>query len=70
MNAIGRISLVVTLLGCSAPQKQVEAEAAYLGQQLDCVDKYATRPAIDECRKAVRARWGIAETVKDAGGDQ
>lgn len=59
--------LVDRSLGCTTREaKEATAEATYLGQQLECVDKYKTKQAIDACREVVKERW----SVKDAGGDQ
>ncbi len=33
------------------------AEAAYLAEQLQCVDRADTRAEADACRTAVKARW-------------
>jgi hypothetical protein len=44
--------------GCSAA-KPPFAEAAYLAQQIRCVDLYDTRPMIESCRAEVRRKWGI-----------
>lgn len=55
--------------GCKAAMEPA-AEATYLGQQLQCVDRSPTRELADECRRQVRARWGIAETAHDAGADR
>lgn len=51
-------------LGCASAVKPVEAEATYLGQQVQCVDKYDTKQEIDWCRDAVKRRWAVA---KDGG---
>lgn len=67
--ALAAIFAVVGFLAGCAAAKAEEAEATYLGQQLRCVDQYATRPDIDSCRRKVRAAWGITETARD-GGDQ
>ncbi len=60
--------MVSKAIGCVPREaKEAAAEGTYLGQQIDCVDKWKpNQPAIDECRDAVKARWG----VKDAGGDR
>lgn len=53
--------------GCSATQvKEQEARASYMAMQLDCVDRYSTRAAIDECRDQVRARWLRANHITEA----
>lgn len=53
--------------GCSREAKEAMADSSYAAEQLRCVDKYDTREQIDECRKLVRERWGVAETVHDGG---
>lgn len=58
----------VAIVACASGKSAV-AEATYLGQQLECVDRHETREAIDRCRAEVRARWGIAEPVTDAATD-
>ncbi len=59
--------LVDRSLGCTPREaKEAAAETTYLGQQQECVDKFNTKVAIDECRDAVKARWAS----KDAGVDQ
>lgn len=56
--------------GCSGSAlKSREADAVYAAEQLRCVDQSATREEANTCRVAVRERWGIHETVRDAGGD-
>lgn len=42
--------------------EKAEAESQYRGEQLACVDPKKTREQIEDCRRAVRERWGIAET--------
>ena len=52
------------LLACAAVQdRAAQAEAAYLAEQLRCVDVATTREESQACRRSVRERWGIAETV-------
>jgi hypothetical protein len=60
--------LVLHLAGCAGLRSDV-AEATYLGQQLECVDKFATRKQIDACRADVRRKWGITETTRDGGAE-
>lgn len=63
MNFIDSRPLVLALAlmgGCSATQKQAEADATYAAEHLRCVDAYDTREEIDACRAAVRMRWGVA----------
>ena len=73
---LGVLVAVGLLGGCSPAEMHAEeARAAYLAMQLECVDRYNTREAIDECRNQVRARWLRANqitevTTKDAGGDR
>lgn len=58
---------------CGGPSETVRvraAEGAYLAEHLRCVERYDTTPEIDACRAAVRQRWGITSTVRDAGGDR
>lgn len=58
-------------VGClSKEAKEAAADSAYAAEHLRCVDKYDTKEQIDACRAAVRLRWGITETVRDAGGDR
>lgn len=58
-------------LGClSKEAKEAAADSAYAAEHLRCVDKFDTKEQIDACRAAVRLRWGITETVRDAGGDR
>jgi hypothetical protein len=60
------VTSIAACSGCSAgPQV---SEAAYATEQLRCVDSAKTRDEADACRAKVRERWGIAETVHDAGG--
>jgi hypothetical protein len=57
--------LAVLVGGCTpAETKAVEADLGYSAQQAACVDRNATREAIDACRAKVRAAW-----AKDAGKD-
>ncbi len=57
------IALAVTWFTGCATAKPVGAEAAYLGEQLACVDKAATIMESRACRDAVKAAWAA-----DAGG--
>lgn len=70
---LGLLALVVIVVhcnGCLSPEtKAAIADSTYASEHLRCVDKHDTRAEIDACRKAVRIRWGIAETIRD-GGDQ
>lgn len=74
--AVGMLGLALILaglvhcVGCiSKEAKEAIADGAYAEEQLRCVDKNETREAIDACRRAVRIRWNIAETGRDAGHD-
>ncbi len=59
--------LVERSLGCaSRAAKEAAAETTYIGQQMDCVEKFGVKQDIEDCRNAVKARW----SVKDAGGDR
>lgn len=62
----------VAYVDCAPSQavKEAAAESVYLTEHLRCVDKFETREAIDACRSDVRRRWGIAETITDAGRDR
>ena len=52
------ISAFINLAGCvSRAPVASAAEAAYLGQQLECVDKAETRSEADVCRSSVKAKW-------------
>ena len=71
---VGSLAVLVVAAeeGCSAGQqiKEATAEATYLGQQLACVDRSPSRELADECRREVRKRWGVSETVtRDGGSD-
>lgn len=61
------IALTLVLVACASTQRTYEAEAGYLAQSLECVDKYDKREAIDECRREVRARWGVRDAGSDTG---
>ena len=73
--AVGMLVMAVILTvlyhctGC-LPQaaKEAMADASYAAEQLRCVE-HDTRAEIDACRRAVRLKWHIAETGKDAGHD-
>ncbi len=55
--------VVAKCTGCAMFQdKATQAEAAYLGEQLSCVDRAKTVDESQECRRKVRERWGIVET--------
>jgi len=45
----------------------VEADVAYLAEQLACVDNALTKNEATACRNAVKARWA---TVADAGSER
>lgn len=63
-------SALVQCTGClSREAKEALADKTYAAEHLRCVDAYDTRAEIDACRRAVRERWGIAETVTDGGRD-
>lgn len=75
--AVGMLlgALIVAALshcaGClSREAKEAIADGAYAEEQLRCVDKNDTREAIDACRRAVRIKWGITDTGRDAGHDR
>jgi len=62
--------MLIVRLGCGCNKQAIAesvAEATYLGQQLQCVDNLNTREDIDGCRASVRRKWGIEETIRDAG---
>jgi len=67
---VGAIAYVSGLCTHCLPReaKEALADSTYLADQMRCVDNNDTRETIDACRKAVRERWGIAETVRDGGG--
>lgn len=66
--AIMLIGVLIALNHCSSQQTTPAlAESTYLAQQLECVDKSMTRAESEECRRDVRKRWGIVETVTDGG---
>jgi len=62
------VGVTKTLVGCAGEDalKARTAEAAYLAEQLACVDAATTRNESVACRNAVKARW--AANV-DAGTD-
>lgn len=67
-------ALIMTVLyhctGCIPREaKEAIADGAYAKDQLECVDNNPDRETIDACRRAARVKWGIAETVRDAGHD-
>lgn len=70
--AVGMLALgLVFAVGClSREAKEAIADSTYAAEQLKCVDDHETRAEIDACRRAVRIRWGIAETGRDAGHDR
>src|SRR6185295_11103251 len=41
--------------------QKVEAENAYLAEQLACVEKSATKEESQKCREAVREKWAIQD---------
>ncbi len=47
------VAFVTDCAAAAAPT----AEASYLAQQLECVDKASSRQAADICRDAVRKAW-------------
>ena len=61
--------IVMHLAGCGL-FGTAAAEATYTAEHLRCVDKSATLAESRACRAGVDLRWGIAQTVRDAGGDQ
>lgn len=63
--------VVTRSLGCASPQaKEDAAISSYAAAQLRCIDANDTKVAIDACRATVRLQFGVAETIKDAGGDR
>ena len=62
------VLMALALSACSSVKSDV-AEAAYLGQQLSCVDESPTKSAADECRAAVKAKWGRLDAGAE-GSDQ
>lgn len=64
--------LAAYVSGCAPSQavKERAADGAYLADHMKCVEGHNTNAAINACRADVRRRWGIAETVRDAGGDR
>ena len=50
--------------------KELAAEGAYAADHMKCIESFNNDPEINACRAKVRARWGIVETVRDAGGDR
>lgn len=69
--AVAAVAVLMHCVGClSAAQKEAVADGMYLEEHMRCVDTYDTRREIDACRQAVRIRWGISETGKDAGHDR
>ena len=74
--AVGMLlgSLIVTALaycnGCIPREaKEAIADGAYATEHLKCVDDHEANEEINACRRAVRLKWGIAETLRDAGHD-
>ncbi len=67
--AIGMLALATAFaIGClSREAKEAIADGAYAAEHVRCVDEHETRAEIDACRRAVRVRWGIAETIRDGG---
>lgn len=58
-----RIIVALFIVACSGVKPTPEvAEATYLTEQLECVNKNETRVAIDACRDQVRVKWS-----KDGG---
>ncbi len=73
--AVGMLALSIVLaIGClSREAKEAIADGAYAAEHMRCVDANETRAEIDACRRAVRVRWQIEETVtkyRDSGIDQ
>lgn len=65
---IRTILAAAAMAACGSTQvKAEEAEAAYLAQQLRCVESNPDRPSIDACRADVRAKWDAA---RDGGKDR
>ncbi len=55
---------------CTACALFESAEARYTTELVRCVDKATTLAESKECRRQADYRWGIAQTVRAAGGDQ
>lgn len=62
---------IAVLANCTPPKssKELAAESAYAGELLACVESAQTLEQSKACRKDVNQRWGIVETVSDAGGE-
>ena len=57
--------MLTSPVGCGgAATTAALADAAYLAEQLECVDRAATRDEATACRNAVKARWAAG---KDGG---
>lgn len=60
--AVLSILVAVAEIGCGYLHDQkVEAENAYLAEQLACVEKSPTKDASQACRAAVREKWAIQD---------
>ena len=60
---VGTTRALVGCAGASDALKSEAAAAAYLAEQLECVDRAATRDEATACRNAVKAKWA----AKDGG---
>lgn len=54
----------------SQAAREASAEAAYTLELTRCVDKANTLEESKACRRRVNEQWGIAETLRDAGGER
>lgn len=56
------LTAAVIETGCGYLHDQkIQAESAYLAEQLACVDKSATKEESQACRQAVREKWAIQD---------
>jgi len=51
--------LLLGCSGCGGASTKEAANASYLAQQLECVDKAETSTEADACRARVREAWGV-----------
>lgn len=58
-------AVVAVPLACGPAVLAPVSEAAYLAQQLRCVDESTTRVQADACRARIKATWAY-----DAGADR
>ena len=61
----GAVTVGLDLQACGAGPVEIAAPAAYLAEQLACVDQSVTRDEATACRNRVKARWAA-----DAGADR